>query len=51
MAQLLGIAVKPQPRGEMSLHPEAMLHRQHGLVGDCRGKPGPRQVTLMNLSD
>ncbi len=51
MAQLLGIAVKPQRKGPMGLHQEAMLHRQHGLVGDCRGKPGPRQLTLMNLSD
>ena len=51
VANLLGIAVKAQRKGPMSLHQEAMLHPLHGLVGDARGKPGRRQLTLMNLQD
>lgn len=51
MAKLLGIAIKPRPGDEMLLCSEALLDPQSGLVGDCCGKPGKRQVTLMNLSD
>ena len=51
MAKLLGIAIKPRPKDEMLLRREALLDTQSGLVGDCCGKPGKRQVTLMNLSD
>ncbi len=51
MARLLGIAVKQQRMGEVSLHDEAMLSIHSGVVGDWRGKPGKRQVTLMNLAD
>ena len=51
MARLLGIAVKRRRKGPLSLHEEAMLNIHSGLVGDCLGKPGPRQVTLMSLTD
>jgi MOSC domain-containing protein YiiM len=51
MARLLGIAVKQQRKGPVSLHDEAMINIHAGLVGDWRGKPGPRQVTLMSLAD
>lgn len=51
MARLLGIAVKQQRKGEISLHEKAMLNIHTGVVGDWRGKPGPRQVTLMSLAD
>lgn len=51
MAQLLGIAIKPERKGAMCLHEEAVLDPQQGLHGDCRGKPGKRQLTLMSLSD
>ncbi len=51
MARLLGIAVKSCRRGEISLHNEAMLNIHSGVVGDWRGKPGKRQVTLMSLVD
>ena len=51
MARLLGIAVKQQRKGAVSLHDEAMLNIHSGVVGDWRGKPGPRQVTLMGLAD
>ena len=51
MAHLLGIAVKQQRKGAVSLHSEAMITRKNGVVGDWRGKPGKRQVTLMSLAD
>jgi len=51
MARLLGIAVKQQRKGTVSLHDEAMLNIHAGVVGDWRGKPGKRQVTLMSLND
>ncbi|MEN6587840.1 MAG: MOSC domain-containing protein [Sulfuricella sp.] len=47
---LLGIAVKPVRLQPMQLHEAAELSEQAGLVGDSRGKPGPRQVTLLTLA-
>lgn len=49
-ASLLGIAVKPQRRGPMQLIDAGELSPLAGLLGDSRGKPGPRQVTLMTLT-
>lgn len=51
MATLLGIAIKPQ--GETVMHEltTAEITCERGVEGDCRGKPGPRQVTLMSLVD
>ena len=46
---LLGIAIKPQRLQPMQLHNTGELSVQQGLIGDSRGKPGPRQVTLMSL--
>ena len=51
MARLLGIAVKQQRKGPLSTHDEAQITVHHGVVGDWRGKPGKRQVTLMSLTD
>ncbi len=51
MAKLLGIAIKPRPKEEMLLCEQALIKPEFGLVGDCCGKPGKRQVTVMNLSD
>ena len=51
MATLLGIAVKAERKGPLSLHDEAMINIHSGVVGDWRGKPGKRQVTLMSLAD
>jgi MOSC domain-containing protein YiiM len=48
---LLGIAVKQQRKGPVSLHDEALINVKSGVVGDWRGKPGKRQVTLMCLTD
>lgn len=48
MAKLLGIAIKPQRLQPMHLLSVAELSIAQGVVGDSRGKPGPRQVTLMS---
>jgi len=34
----------------MQLVSLAGLSVEHGLIGDCRGKPGPRQVTLLSAA-
>lgn len=34
----------------MQLVPLAELSIEHGVIGDCRGKPGPRQVTLLSAA-
>ena len=47
---LLGIALKPRRLEPMQLLETGALCQQAGLVGDSRGKPGPRQVTLMTLA-
>jgi MOSC domain-containing protein YiiM len=50
VARLLGIAIKPQ--GETVMHEltTAEITCERGVEGDCRGKPGPRQVTLLSLA-
>ena len=50
MAKLLAIAIKPQGKVEMHSCHQAMLTTDSGVVGDSRGKPGPRQVTVLSLS-
>ena len=47
---LLGIAVKPQRLQPMQLLCAGELSLDEGLVGDSRGQPGPRQVTLLSLA-
>lgn len=47
-AKLLGIALKPKRRGPMLTVSEVELSIESGLLGDSRGKPGPRQVTLLS---
>lgn len=51
MPHLLGIATKPRRKAPLVLKDVAMLSSLSGVVGDWRGKPGKRQVTLMSLSD
>lgn len=51
MARLLGIAFKKQRKGTLITHDEAQITVQKGVVGDWRGKPGKRQVTVMSLAD
>lgn len=48
MAKLIGIAVKPQKLQPMQVLSAGELHIAEGIVGDCRGQPGPRQVTLLS---
>jgi MOSC domain-containing protein YiiM len=50
MARLLGIAVKQQRKGPVTTHDEAQITLHNGVVGDWRGKPGNRQITLMSLA-
>ena len=50
MAVLLGIAIKPHSGAEMLISDQVMLSPEAGVAGDSRGKPGPRQVTLMSLT-
>lgn len=49
MATLLGIAIKPHGETEMRELREAWLSCELGVEGDSRGRPGPRQVTLLSL--
>lgn len=50
MASLLGIAIKPHGQSDMQICEQAELTPEAGVVGDSRGVPGPRQVTVMSLS-
>lgn len=50
MAKLLGIAIKPHGEEAMRELPEGKLSCEQGVEGDSRGKPGPRQVTLLSLA-
>jgi len=47
-AKLLGIAIKPKRLQPMHELDAVELSVALGLVGDSRGKPGPRQVTLLS---
>ena len=48
MATLFGIAIKPQRLQPMYLLAEAELSTTLGIVGDSRGMPCPRHVTLLS---
>lgn len=48
MATLVGIAIKPAAAADMQTLSEGRLSIDAGVVGDCRGRPGPRQVTLLS---
>ena len=47
-SKLLGIAIKPQRMQPMQLLSSVFLSVEQGVTGDSRGKPGPRQVTLLS---
>jgi len=47
-SKLIGIAVKPQRLQPMHLLSVGELSVEKGVAGDSRGKPGPRQVTLLS---
>lgn len=46
--RVLGIARRNLKRGPMLLLPEAEISIGAGVVGDTRGKPGRRQVTVLS---
>lgn len=48
--ELKGIAIRAQRRAPMQLLPTCAVSLEKGLVGDYRGKPGRRQVTLLSES-
>ena len=50
MTTLLGIAICTQRKGAMHTLDAAQLTTHSGVEGDCRGKPGPRQVTLLSAA-
>ncbi len=47
-AQLLGIARRACPKALMEPLRQGVISIDQGLSGDCRGKPGKRQVTVLS---
>lgn len=47
-AQVLGIARRARPKALMEQIHQGVLSVDHGLSGDCRGKPGRRQITVLS---
>lgn len=50
MSTLLGIAVKSAKFEPMRAQEQGQLSTETGLLGDWRGKPGKRQVTVLGLA-
>ncbi|MEM8983328.1 MAG: MOSC domain-containing protein [Pseudomonadota bacterium] len=48
---VVGLAYRPKPLQPMQTVAAAELTLEQGLVGDARGRPGNRQVTLLAASD
>jgi len=48
--RVLGIAMRKAKRGPMFPLDDAVLSVTAGVAGDTRGKPGPRQVTVLSAS-
>lgn len=48
--KLLGIAYRQKPKAPMLTVDSIRVTKESGVVGDARGKPGKRQVTVMSLS-
>lgn len=48
--QVLGIAFREVKRGPMLPLEGAEISRSAGVTGDARGRPGPRQVTVLSAS-
>ena len=47
MGKLLRIASRQRSRSPMELHDERAITLESGVEGDLRGRPGPRQVTVV----
>ena len=48
---LEGIARRARPKAPMEELAEAMLTPERGLEGDCRGRPGRRQLVILAAED
>jgi len=46
--KLIGIACRQKSRAPMEALESVTISQAHGLEGDCRGKPGKRQVTVLS---
>lgn len=46
--ELKGIAMRQRSRAPMEAQPHGEITREAGLVGDFRGRPGKRQVTVLS---
>ncbi len=46
--KLVAIATREATRAPMQVLDAAMVSEAHGVEGDFRGKPGPRQVTVLD---
>lgn len=51
MGRLLGIAIRHASRSPMIEAQSIEVTPQEGLTGDFRGRPGRRQVTVLNADD
>jgi len=45
--KLVAIATREATRAPMQVLDAALVSEAHGVAGDFRGKPGPRQVTVL----
>src|SRR5690606_28393765 len=50
MGRLAGIARRERKRAPMEILERALVGTDAGVAGDWRGKPGPRQVTVLSAS-
>ncbi|HAD09462.1 MAG TPA: molybdenum cofactor biosysynthesis protein [Porticoccaceae bacterium] len=49
MATLVGIALRNKPKAVMLESRGLDVTPERGIEGDCRGRPGKRQVTVLSL--
>ena len=49
--RLAGIARRARPKAPMEELAEAELTPERGVAGDCRGRPGRRQVVILSAED
>jgi MOSC domain-containing protein YiiM len=51
MSKILGLATRKKLGAPMIELTEADVTFESGVADDCKGKPGPRQVTVLSLDD
>jgi MOSC domain-containing protein YiiM len=49
--QIMGIARRARPKAAMEELGEAQLTPERGVEGDCRGRPGRRQIVILSAED